>query len=163
MNHCSSHPSCEMLSWLVVVILRDNKLCWVLVQVLHLVRCWDDLWSAILRDNELCCVFVQVFHLVRCWDDLWSVILRDNELCIALVFYPARCELTHSLSSCGMMVVFWSYIDAEVWARLWYGGEGYNLYSLWLVLLESAKDLFLGVDPQDNMCHQVSGMEQLAY
>jgi hypothetical protein len=30
-------------------------------------------------------------------------------------------------------------------------------------LLESAKDRFLGVDPQDNMCHHVSGMEWLAY
>jgi hypothetical protein len=30
-------------------------------------------------------------------------------------------------------------------------------------LLESAKDLFLGVDPQDNMFHHVSGMECLAY
>jgi hypothetical protein len=28
-------------------------------------------------------------------------------------------------------------------------------------LLESAKDRFLGVDPQDNMCHHVSGMKQL--
>jgi hypothetical protein len=30
-------------------------------------------------------------------------------------------------------------------------------------LLESANDRFLRVDPQDNMCHHVSGMEQLAY
>jgi hypothetical protein len=28
-------------------------------------------------------------------------------------------------------------------------------------LLESAKDWFLGVDPQNNICHHVSGMEQL--
>jgi hypothetical protein len=34
---------------------------------------------------------------------------------------------------------------------------------MWLVMLESAKDRILGVDPQDNMCHHVSGMEQLAY
>jgi hypothetical protein len=26
-------------------------------------------------------------------------------------------------------------------------------------LFESAKHRFLGVDPQDNMCHYVSGME----
>jgi hypothetical protein len=26
-------------------------------------------------------------------------------------------------------------------------------------LLESTKDRFLGVDPQDNMCHHVFGME----
>jgi hypothetical protein len=30
-------------------------------------------------------------------------------------------------------------------------------------LPESAKDRFLGVDPQDNMCHHVSAMEQLAH
>jgi hypothetical protein len=34
---------------------------------------------------------------------------------------------------------------------------------MWLVMLESAKDRILGVDPQDNMCHHMSGMEQLAY
>jgi hypothetical protein len=34
---------------------------------------------------------------------------------------------------------------------------------MWLVMLESAKDQILGVDPQDNSCHHVSGMEQLAY
>jgi hypothetical protein len=33
---------------------------------------------------------------------------------------------------------------------------------MWLVLLEFTKDQFLGVDPQDNMCHHVSDMEQLA-
>jgi hypothetical protein len=30
-------------------------------------------------------------------------------------------------------------------------------------LLESAKDQFLGVDLQDNMCHHVFDMERLAY
>jgi hypothetical protein len=34
---------------------------------------------------------------------------------------------------------------------------------MWLVLLKSAKDWFLGVDPQNNQCHHMSGMEQLAY
>jgi hypothetical protein len=29
---------------------------------------------------------------------------------------------------------------------VWNGGEGCGLHSLWLVLLESAKDQFLGVD-----------------
>jgi hypothetical protein len=33
---------------------------------------------------------------------------------------------------------------------------------LWLVMLESANDWILGVDTQDNMCHHVSDMEQLA-
>jgi hypothetical protein len=37
-------------------------------------------------------------------------------------------------------------------------GEGLVLHGVWQVL-ESAKDLFLGVDPQDNMCCHVSGME----
>jgi hypothetical protein len=30
-------------------------------------------------------------------------------------------------------------------------------------LLESAKDWLLGVDPQDNMCYHVSGMDQFAH
>jgi hypothetical protein len=34
---------------------------------------------------------------------------------------------------------------------------------MWLVMLGSAKDRILGVDPQENMCHHVSGMERLAY
>jgi hypothetical protein len=34
---------------------------------------------------------------------------------------------------------------------------------LWLVMLESAKDQILRVNPQDNMCRHMSGMEQLAY
>jgi hypothetical protein len=33
----------------------------------------------------------------------------------------------------------------------------------WLVMLESVKGRILGVDPQDNMCHHVSGMERHAY
>jgi hypothetical protein len=30
-------------------------------------------------------------------------------------------------------------------------------------LLELSKDRFLGVDPQDNICHHMSGTERLAY
>jgi hypothetical protein len=30
---------------------------------------------------------------------------------------------------------------------------------MWLVMLESAKDRILGVDPQDNMYHHVSSIE----
>jgi hypothetical protein len=30
-------------------------------------------------------------------------------------------------------------------------------------LFETTKDWFLEVDPQDNLCHHVSGMERLAY
>jgi hypothetical protein len=34
---------------------------------------------------------------------------------------------------------------------------------MWLVMLESAKEQILGVDPQDNMCHHMSGLERLSY
>jgi hypothetical protein len=34
---------------------------------------------------------------------------------------------------------------------------------MWLVMLKSAKDRVLGVEPQDNMCHHVSGVKRLAY
>jgi hypothetical protein len=45
---------------------------------------------------------------------------------------------------------------------VWNGGEGCDLHGLWLVMLESGKDRVLGVDTQDNRCHHVFGMEQLA-
>jgi hypothetical protein len=49
-------------------------------------------------------------------------------------------------------------------SKVWNDGEGCDLHGLCLVLLELAKDWFLGVDPpQDNMCHHVSSMEWLAY
>jgi hypothetical protein len=32
-------------------------------------------------------------------------------------------------------------------SKVWNGGEGCDIPDLWLVLLESAKDCFLGVDP----------------
>jgi hypothetical protein len=32
-------------------------------------------------------------------------------------------------------------------SKVWYGWESCDLHGLWLVLLESAKDMFLGVDP----------------
>jgi hypothetical protein len=48
-------------------------------------------------------------------------------------------------------------------SKVWYGGEGYDLHGLRLVLLKSAKAMFLGVDPLGNLCHCMSGMEQLAY
>jgi hypothetical protein len=31
-------------------------------------------------------------------------------------------------------------------SKAWNGGEGYDLHGSWLVMLESAKDLILGVD-----------------
>jgi hypothetical protein len=39
--------------------------------------------------------------------------------------------------------------------------EGCDLHGLWTVLIKSVKDRFLGVDPQENICHHVCGMEQL--
>jgi hypothetical protein len=33
---------------------------------------------------------------------------------------------------------------------------------MWPIMLESAKDRVSEVDPQDNMCHHMSGMEWLA-
>jgi hypothetical protein len=33
----------------------------------------------------------------------------------------------------------------------------------WFARLKSAKDQVIGVDTQDNRCHHMSGMEQLAY
>jgi hypothetical protein len=49
-------------------------------------------------------------------------------------------------------------------SKVWYGAKGCDLHGLWLVFLESAKDLFLGVDtPQDNMRHHVSSIEWLTY
>jgi hypothetical protein len=34
---------------------------------------------------------------------------------------------------------------------------------MWFVMLKSAKDRILGVDPEDNMCRHVSSMEWFAY
>jgi hypothetical protein len=44
-------------------------------------------------------------------------------------------------------------------SKEWYCGEGCDLHGLWLVLLESVKDPFIGVDLQNNMCHHVSDMK----
>jgi hypothetical protein len=51
---------------------------------------------------------------------------------------------------------FWSSIRCDVsdygevrcygLSKVWNGGEGYDLHGLWLVLIESAMDRFLGVD-----------------
>jgi hypothetical protein len=56
-----------------------------------------------------------------------------------------------SVESVGLpFVVMWG-DRGEVWycglSKVCIGGEGCDLHSLWLVLLESAKDRFLGVDP----------------
>jgi hypothetical protein len=67
------------------------------------------------------------FHPLWCW--VWLVSLRE------MVSHPSRCELTLVR------------IDAVVWARLeWWRRFGFHQV-MWLVMLESAKDWILGVDP----------------
>jgi hypothetical protein len=46
-----------------------------------------------------------------------------------------------------MVVVFFVIVRCCGLSKIWYGGEGCDLPGSWLVLLESAKDMFLGVDP----------------
>jgi hypothetical protein len=64
------------------------------------------------------------------WSWVWLVSLRE------MVSHPSRCELTLVM------------IDAVVWSRL----ERWRRFGfhqvMWLVMLESAKDWILGVDPQ---------------
>jgi hypothetical protein len=51
-----------------------------------------------------------------------------------LVFHLLRCELTVvEVQRCGL-------------SKVWFGGDGWVHQGMWLVLLESAKDQFLGVD-----------------
>jgi hypothetical protein len=65
-----------------------------------------------------------------------------------VVVHPVRCGLA-------IVLRCWGLSNGRC------NGEGWVLHDLWEVL-ESAKDLFLGVDPHDNMFHHVSGMEQPA-
>jgi hypothetical protein len=67
------------------------------------------------------------FHPLWCW--VWLVSLWE------MVSHPLRCELTLVR------------IDVVGWARLeWWRRFGFRLVT-WLVMLESAKDRILGVDP----------------
>jgi hypothetical protein len=67
------------------------------------------------------------FHPLWCW--VWLVSLWE------MVSHPSRCELTLVR------------IDAVVWARLeWWRRFGF-CQVMWLVMLESAKDRIIGVDP----------------
>jgi hypothetical protein len=67
------------------------------------------------------------FHPLWYW--VWLVSLWE------MVSHPLRCELTLVR------------IDAVVWARLeWWRRFGFRQV-MWLVMLESAKDQILGVDP----------------
>jgi hypothetical protein len=53
-----------------------------------------------------------------------------------VVFHPMRCDLTCSLSSCGMVVVFWSLVRCCGLSKVWYVGQGYYLQGLWMVLAQ---------------------------
>jgi hypothetical protein len=67
------------------------------------------------------------FHPLWCW--VWLVSLWE------MVSHPSRCELTLVR------------IDVVVWARLeWWRRFGFRQVT-WFVMLESAKDRILGVDP----------------
>jgi hypothetical protein len=61
------------------------------------------------------------------------------------------------LSRCGLAVV----LRCRGLSKVRCGGEGLVLHEEWQVL-ESSKDLFLGVEPQDNMCCHVSSVERPA-
>jgi hypothetical protein len=49
-------------------------------------------------------------------------------------------------------------VECRGLSKVWYGGEGCGLDGLWLILLKSAKNQFLVVDPQENIWHHVSDM-----
>jgi hypothetical protein len=87
---------------------------------------------------------VQVFHTLWCWVGLC--------LCESgVVFHPLRCE--------------WTLWGSMLWFEQWLEWWRWLILS-WHVVLESAEDRILGVDPppsQNNKCHHVSNMEQLAY
>jgi hypothetical protein len=59
------------------------------------------------------------------------------------------------LLRCGLAVV----LRCRGLSKVRCGGEGLVFHGVWKVL-ESAKDQFLRVDTQENMCHHMSGMEQ---
>jgi hypothetical protein len=67
------------------------------------------------------------FHPLWCW--VWLVSLRE------MVSHPSRCKLTLVR------------IDAVVWARLEWWGRFWFRQVMWLVMLESAENWILGVDP----------------
>jgi hypothetical protein len=93
------------------------------------------IWVDKLRTAVLCQVLVYLI------DESWMSSMD-------VVIHPSRCGLATKLRCQGLSTVIC-------------GGEGLVLPGVWQVL-ESAKDMFLGVDPQDNTCHHVSGMERLS-
>jgi hypothetical protein len=93
---------------------------------------------------------------------IWVDMLRTAFLCLVIVYlidesWMISMDVVIHLLRCGLTIVF----RCQGLSKVRCGGEGLVLHGVCQVL-ESAKDLFLGVDPHDNMCHHVSGMEQPA-
>jgi hypothetical protein len=88
-----------------------------------------------LRTAVLCLVLVYLI------DESWMISMD-------VVIHPLRCGSTVVLRCPGL-------------SKVRYGGEGLVLHGVWQVL-ESAKDMFLGVDPLGQHVPHVSGMEQPA-
>jgi hypothetical protein len=83
-------------------------------------------------------------------------------LCLVLVYlidesWMIIMDVVIHLLRCGVTIV----LRCQGLSKVRCGGEGLVLHGVWQVL-ESSKDLFLGVDPQDNMCRHMSGMERPA-
>jgi hypothetical protein len=85
------------------------------------------------------------------------------DLYLGRIVYPCSHEslfkssILHDVElACGLLCELWSSILCDVSSHVvvrycglskeWYGGKGCGLHSLWLVLLELAKDRLLGVD-----------------
>jgi hypothetical protein len=90
---------------------------------------------------------------------IWVEVLRPAVLCLVLAYLIKdsrmnSMEVAIHLLGCGLARVL------RCWglSKMRCGGAGSVLHGVWQVP-ESAKDLFLGVDPQGNMYHHVSSME----
>jgi hypothetical protein len=78
---------------------------------------------------------------------IWVEMLRPAVLCLVLVYlindlWMNSMEVAIHPLGCGLVVV----LRCRGLSKVRCGGEGSVLHGLWQVL-ESAKDLFLGVDP----------------
>jgi hypothetical protein len=99
------------------------------------------------HDSYLYCIpFVSHKNAVLSMSTLSPLIDESWMISMDVVIHPLRC---------GLAIVF----RCQGLSKVRCGGEGLVLHGVCQVL-ESAKDLFLGVDHHDNMCHHVSGMER---
>jgi hypothetical protein len=78
---------------------------------------------------------------------IWVEVLRPAVLCLVLVYlindsWMNSVEVAVHLLRCGLAIV----LRCRGLSKVRCGGEGSVLHGVWQVL-ESAKDLFLGVDP----------------